>query len=160
MSTAYLGLGSNVNARAHIAAGIEALQDAFSIVQLSPVYQTPAVGFDGDDFINLVAAVETSIQPIELKYFLNELEDRHGRIRNVPKFSDRTLDVDILFYDDLYLVCPVLVIPRGEIMKFAHVLKPLADLAPGFVHPACRKTMAEIWREHPAFSESLNKIEL
>jgi 2-amino-4-hydroxy-6-hydroxymethyldihydropteridine diphosphokinase len=160
MSTAYLSLGSNVNAGPHIAAGIDALQNKFSTVRLSPAYQTPAVGFNGDDFINLVAAVETSIQPIELKCFLNELEDRHGRIRNVPKFSDRTLDIDILLYDDLYLVCPVLVIPRGEIMSFAHVLKPLADLAPGFVHPICRKTIAEIWREHPAFSESLNKIDL
>jgi len=160
MSTAYLGLGSNVNARTHIAAGIEALRNAFSAVHLSPVYQTPAVGFDGDDFINLVAAVETSTQPIELKYFLNELEDRHGRVRNVPKFSDRTLDVDILLYDDLYLVCPVLAIPRGEIISFAHVLKPLADLAPGFVHPVRRKTIAEIWREHPAFSKPMNKVEL
>ena len=160
MSTAYLGLGSNVNARTHIAAGIEALRNAFSAVHLSPVYQTPAVGFDGDDFINLVAAVETSTQPIELKYFLNELEDRHGRVRNVPKFSDRTLDVDILLYDDLYLVCPVLAIPRGEIISFAHVLKPLADLAPGFVHPVCRKTIAEIWREHPAFSKPMKKVEL
>ena len=62
--------------------------------------------------------------------------------------------------DDLYLVSPVLKIPRGDIMSFAHVLKPLADLAPGFVHPVCRKTIAEIWQEHPAFSESLNKIEL
>jgi len=160
MSVAYLGLGSNVNARAHIAAGITALRENFSDVRLSPAYQTAAVGFDGDDFINLTASIETGFQPIELKNFLNDLEDRHGRLRDVPKFSDRTLDIDILLFDDLYLLSPVLEIPRPEIMKFAHVLKPLADLAPDLVHPISRKTIDEIWRDYPGDRDSLQVIEL
>ena len=160
MSVAYLGLGSNVNARAHIAAGITALRENFSDVRLSPAYQTAAVGFDGDDFINLTASIDTGLQPIELKNFLNDLEDRHGRLRDVPKFSDRTLDIDILLFDDLYLLSPVLEIPRPEIMKFAHVLKPLADLAPDLVHPISRKTIDEIWRDYPGDRNSLQVIEL
>ena len=160
MSVAYLGLGSNVNARAHIAAGISALREKFSDVRLSPAYQTAAVGFDGDDFINLTASIDTGLQPIELKNFLNDLEDRHGRLRDVPKFSDRTLDIDILLFDDLYLLSPVLEIPRPEIMKFAHVLKPLADLAPDLVHPISRKTIDEIWRDYPGDRDSLQVIEL
>ena len=83
MSTAYLSLGSNTDARSNILAGIAALRDAFDNVRLSPAYQTRAVGFDGDDFINLAASIETRLQPLELKQFLNELEDRHGRVRNV-----------------------------------------------------------------------------
>jgi len=160
MSVAYLGLGSNVNARAHIAAGITALRENFSDVRLSPAYQTAAVGFDGDDFINLTASIDTGLQPIELKNFLNDLEDRHGRLRDVPKFSDRTLDIDILLFDDLYLLSPVLEIPRPEIMKFAHVLKPLADLAPDLVHPISRKTIAEIWRDCPGERNALRVIDL
>jgi len=160
MSTAYLGLGSNVNARSNIAAGIEALRETFSNVRLSPAYQTPAIGFDGDDFINLTAAVDSCFEPIKLKHFLNDLEDRHGRKRNVAKFSDRTLDIDILLFDDLYMVSPVLKIPRAEIMAFAHVLKPLADLAPRLVHPVCRKTIAEIWRDYPGDRSGLRIIEL
>ena len=160
MSVAYLGLGSNVNARAHIAAGITALRKNFSDVRLSPAYQTAAVGFDGDDFINLAASIDTGLQPIELKNFLNDLEDRHGRLRDVPKFSDRTLDIDILLFDDLYLLSPVLEIPRPEIMKFAHVLKPLADLAPDLVHPINRKTIDEIWRDYPGDRNTLQVIEL
>ena len=160
MSTAYLGLGSNVNSRSNILAGIKALREEFDDVQLSPAYQTRAIGFDGDDFINLVACIETTLQPLELKQFLNELEDRHGRARNVAKFSDRTLDIDILLYEDLYLVSPVIDIPRAEIMKFSHVLKPLADLAPELLHPVHRKTIAEIWQAHPDSGKSFERISL
>ena len=160
MSTAYLALGSNVNARINILAGIAALREAFTDVRLSPAYQTRAVGFDGNDFINLAASIETRLQPLELKQFLNELEERYGRARNVAKFSDRTLDIDILLYGDLYLISPQLEIPRTEIMKFAHVLKPLADLAPGVLHPVCRMTIAEIWQSHPQYSGTLKRIDL
>ncbi len=99
---------------------------------------TPArpVGFDGDDFINLVARVETELHPMELREYLRDLEDRFGRKRDVAKFSDRSLDIDILLYDDLVLLSPVLEIPRAEILKFAHVLKPLADLEPDLIHPS------------------------
>jgi len=161
MSTAFLGLGSNINARNNILSGIRALREAFSDVRLSPAYLTRAVGFDGDDFINLAASVETLLQPLELKHFLNELEDRHGRLRNVPKFSDRILDIDILLYDDLYLVSPLIEIPRAEIMTFTHVLKPLADLAPDLIHPVCRTPIAAIWQNHRAKkADTLRLIEL
>jgi 2-amino-4-hydroxy-6-hydroxymethyldihydropteridine diphosphokinase len=114
-------------------------------VALSPVYGSKAVGFSGDDFINLAARVETSMPPLELRDYLHDLEDRHGRMRNVPKFSDRSLDIDILMYDDLIVYSPKLEIPRYEILRFAHVLKPLADLDPELVHPVERRTMAELW---------------
>jgi 2-amino-4-hydroxy-6-hydroxymethyldihydropteridine diphosphokinase len=160
MSVAYLGLGSNVDARAHIRSGIAALRETFGEVGISPVYRTPAVGFDGDDFINLVAVIETALQPIELKRYLNELEDQHGRLRNVAKFSDRTLDIDILLYDDFYLMAPMLEIPRKEILSYPHVLKPLADLAPDLAHPVNGKTMAEIWRDFSGDRGGLERIEL
>ena len=107
MSTAWLGLGSNVNAENHIRAGIKELEEKFENVSLSPVYASTAVGFDGDDFINLVARIETDLHPLELREYLRDLEDRYGRKRNVPKFSDRVLDIDILLYNDLVLRSPV-----------------------------------------------------
>ena len=149
MSIVYLGLGSNIDARANISSGIDALRQAFGRVECSPVYQTPAFGFEGDDFINLVARVETDMSPLKLKSFLTDLEDRHGRDRQAPKFSDRTLDIDMLLYDDLYLLSPALSIPHGDILEAAHVLKPLADLAPEVIHPVCRKTMIELWNAFP-----------
>ena len=145
MSIAWLGLGSNVNAEANIRAGIIELKEKFTRVRLSPTYASTSVGFTGDDFINLVARVETDLHPLELRDFLRELEDRYGRKRDVPKFSDRSLDIDILLYDDLVLLSPVLEIPRAEILKFSHVLKPLADLEPDLIHPTELRPMAEIW---------------
>ena len=145
MSIAWLGLGSNVNADTHIRAGIQELEKDFESVTLSPVYASTAVGFEGDDFINLVARVETDMHPLELRDYLRKLEDRFGRKRDVAKFSDRSLDIDILLYDDLVLLSPVLEIPRAEILKFSHVLKPLADLEPQLIHPSEQCSMSDIW---------------
>lgn len=160
MSTAYLGLGSNINARNNIVSGIAGLREEFGAVDLSTVYQTPAYGFEGDDFINLAARIETDKNPLALKDFLHALEDRHQRNRSAPKFSDRTLDIDILMYDDLFLLTPSLSLPRGEILTAAHVLKPLADLAPDLVHPVQRQTMAELWDAFPPEKAQLKRITL
>jgi len=160
MSTAYLGLGSNIDARKNIATGITGLRERFGRVDLSPIYQTPAFGFEGEDFINLAARIETEMSPLELKEFLQALEDLHQRNRDAPKFSDRTLDIDILLYDDLYVISPALSLPRGEILSAAHVLKPLADLAPDLLHPVCRKTISELWNAFPQQTIKLTRIEL
>lgn len=146
MALAWLGLGSNQQAEANIRSAIRLLQETFDQVNLSPVYSSKAVGFSGDDFINLVARVETSMHPVQLRNFLRELEDNHGRQRNVPKFSDRSLDIDILLYDDLVVFSPLLEIPRAEILSFAHVIRPLVDLDPGLVHPQELLTIAELWQ--------------
>ena len=145
MSTAWLGLGSNINADANIRASIGELLENFDQVTLSPVYTSTSVGFSGNNFINLVARIETDLHPLELREYLRDLENRYGRKRDVPKFSDRLLDIDILIYDDLVLRSPVLEIPRAEILKFSHVLKPLADLDPDLLHPTVQLPMAEIW---------------
>ncbi len=160
MSTAYLGIGSNVDARHHIAGGIAELRETFGEVLLSPIYRSRAFGFEGNDFINLVARVKTDLSPLELKHWLHALEDRHGRNRTVPKFSDRTLDIDILLYDDLYLLSPELEIPRDEILTAAHVLKPLADLAPTLIHPATRRSIDELWNNFSGRDTELTRIEL
>jgi 2-amino-4-hydroxy-6-hydroxymethyldihydropteridine diphosphokinase len=159
MSTAYLGLGSNVDAETHIRAAVIALRETFENLSLSPIYRTKSVGFDGKDFINLVASVETALQPLQLKLYLNDLEDRYGRKRDVPKFSDRTLDIDILLYGDLHMISPDLKLPRPEILIFSHVLKPLADLAPELVHPVARESMGTLWRNFSGKSTSLLRIE-
>lgn len=160
MSTAYLGLGSNIDAEANIRAGIDELRRLFGDVALSPAYRAPAVGFEGADFINLVARVETEMPPLELKRVLHDLEDRHGRDRSSPKFSDRTLDIDILLYDDLRLVSPELEIPRPEILTSAHVLRPLSDLAPGLRDPIRHETYGELWAAFPGDAAALHRIEL
>ena len=145
MSTAWLSLGSNVDAEVHLPAAAAALRERFGAVVFSPVYRTPSVGFDGPDFLNAAAAIETDLDPFALNQWLHALEDAQGRVRGGERFSSRTLDIDIVFYDDLTLDGPGhLQIPRDE-LKHAFVLKPLADLAPDYVHPAIGRSLAALW---------------
>jgi 2-amino-4-hydroxy-6-hydroxymethyldihydropteridine diphosphokinase len=160
MATVYLGLGSNVNAEQNIRMAVEWLQEQFIDAAFSPVYQSPSVGFEGEDFLNLVARIQTHADPISLKGLLNDFEDSHGRKRDVPKFSDRTVDIDILLYDDLVLNEAGLNLPRAEITRFAHVLKPLADLAGDVEHPVKHRTIADIRAEFPKEKVHLTRCEL
>ena len=155
MATAYLGIGSNIDATAHVRKAIAWLQETFLDVAFSPIYSSIAVGFDGENFINLVARIETQATPEQLKIMLMAFEDANGRLRNVPKFSDRSLDIDLLLYDDLVLGDPQ--IPRNEILDFAHVLKPLAELAPELEHPVNAQNFATLWR---LFSGDRNGLQL
>ena len=141
----YLGLGSNQDAERHIREGIAALESCFGQVKLSPLYRSTAVGFEGTDFLNAAALIHTNWPVGDIKQWLTELEDDHGRDRSQPKFSDRSLDIDILFYGDLQGEIDGLDLPRDEILKYAHVLKPMVDLAPTLVHPASGKTMQAHW---------------
>lgn len=145
MSTVYLGLGSNQNAEANIRAGIRELYRNFDNTAISPVYRSAAVGFEGEDFLNCVARIDTELSPAQLKRWLIELEDAYGRDRSLPKFSDRTLDIDILLHDDKVGDFDGLELPRAEILKYAHVLKPMADLAPRLRHPVSGTTFADHW---------------
>lgn len=148
MAVVYLGLGSNVDPEVHLRAGIAALRAEFGDVALSPVYRSAAVGFEGHDFLNLAARIETARSPAALKQWLAALEDEHGRRRDRPRFSDRTLDIDILLYGDRVDARGEsgVELPRREVLEYAHVLGPLADLAPELVHPVTGRTIAEHWR--------------
>src|SRR5690606_24661769 len=93
-------LGSNLEPRKHLAAALAALRERFGNIRVSPAYRSQSVGFDGADFVNLAVGLDTDLPPEALNAWLHALEDRQGRRRDVPRYSDRTLDVDIVFYDD------------------------------------------------------------
>ena len=160
MSRVYLSLGSNIDAEYHVRAAMEALCAAFPSCRFSPVYRSRAVGFEGDDFLNLAAMVETDMDPGQLRTWLRDLEDRHGRNRRQPRFSDRTLDIDILLIDAPVVCSEELDVPRAEILKFAHVLKPLADLAPDLVHPVVGQTLSQLWRDSGLDDSGIEQIDL
>jgi 2-amino-4-hydroxy-6-hydroxymethyldihydropteridine diphosphokinase len=159
VSTAWLSLGSNIEAERNIASAMRALTKDFDDTQFSPVYRSAAVGFEGSAFINLVAAIRTVLEPLQLKAALTALEDAHRRDRSAPRWSSRTLDVDILLYDDLWLLSPELEIPRDEITEMAHVLKPLAELAPDLRHPVAGCTMTELWTRFAGEREGIERID-
>ena len=150
MGKAYLSLGSNQRPEANLRSAFAALRERFGDVAASMVYRFPAVGFDGPDFLNAAAVIDSDLDPFVLNDWLHALEDAHGRDRSGPRFGDRPLDIDIVFYDDLVLEgSGHLQLPRDE-LQHAFVLKPLADIAPGFVEPRSGRTLAVLWAESPA----------
>ena len=159
MATIYISLGSNIDREQNTRAGVEALRDAFGELELSSVYESEAVGFDGDAFYNMVIACSVDAPVMQVNQVLRDIEDTYGRDRSGPRFSSRTLDLDLLLYDDLVIDQDGLVLPRGEILKNAFVLWPLAEIAPDLVHPLAGKSYARLWDEFDKSRENLHPIE-
>jgi 2-amino-4-hydroxy-6-hydroxymethyldihydropteridine diphosphokinase len=159
MTTIYISLGSNIDREENTRAGVNALRQAFGELTLSSVYESEAVGFDGDAFYNMVIACEVSTPVHETNQILRAIEDANGRDRSGPRFSSRTLDLDLLLYDDLVIDENGLKLPRGEILKNAFVLWPLAEIAPDQVHPETGARFAKLWAAFDKSKENLKPID-
>ncbi|MFD1217229.1 MULTISPECIES: 2-amino-4-hydroxy-6-hydroxymethyldihydropteridine diphosphokinase [Microbulbifer] len=155
MASVYLSLGSNIDRSKNLCAGLDALVARFGDLTMSQVYESEAVGFDGDNFYNLVVGIETALPVGELALQLRQIEDDNGRLRSGPKFSARTLDIDILTYDDLTGEIDGVKLPRGEILKNAFVLLPLSELAPDTRHPVEGATYQQLWEAYDQASQKL-----
>jgi len=143
----FLGIGSNIDKENAIYRALTLLDKAFGTLLVSPVFESEAVGFDGENFYNLVISFETSIALSEIILIYKEIEDKLGRDRSGPKFSARTLDIDPLLYGDKVIKEPV-ILPREEILENAFVLWPLSLIAPTEKHPLTGKSFAEHWNNY------------
>ncbi|MFV2059112.1 MAG: 2-amino-4-hydroxy-6-hydroxymethyldihydropteridine diphosphokinase [Gammaproteobacteria bacterium] len=160
MAVIYISIGSNINAEFHVCAGINALRGLYGNITTSIVYESDAVGFDGDNFYNLVVKATVNEDVKSVAMHLRTIEDDFNRDRTGPKFSSRTLDLDLLLYDDLILNEPHLELPRGEITTNAFVLLPLSELAADLIHPTVEKTIGQLWQEYDKDSQKLWPIEI
>ena len=148
MTRAYLSIGSNIEPERHVRAAVAALPARYGELILSPVYQTPAVGFDGADFYNLVIGLDTEESAEQLAAACREIETDQGRTRGAQRFSARTLDIDLLTLGSV-IRDNVPILPRDEILKYAFALKPLVDVAPDERHPTDGRRYADIWAAFP-----------
>jgi len=151
----FLSLGSNINRHQNICAALDALTDQFGALEISSVYESEAVGFNGDHFYNLVVGLNTDLSVSELSRHLKNIEDANGRRRDDAKFSSRTLDIDVLTYADLSGVVDSVELPRQEILNNAFVLWPLAEIAADEVHPVAAKSYGELWQAYDKTSQKL-----
>ncbi len=142
----YLGIGSNVEPEKYIAKGLKSLRGLFSELEVSPTYLAPAFGFEGDDFHNLVIAAQTDLTLEQVLKALRQVEFDHGRPEKAEKYSPRSLDIDLLLYDDYVGKIQGYKIPRSDIDKFDFVLRPLQDIAGDERHPVSGKTYSELWQ--------------
>lgn len=158
MAEVFVGIGSNLQPRRWIAASLRCLRARYGSLRISPVYESVPMGLEGGNFLNLVVFFETSESPRALQENLHGIEAQNGRRRNRPGDGSRTLDLDLLLYDDLLIDEPGLTIPRPDSLRYAFVLRPLADLAPERRHPLVGKSFGQLWREFPA-TQSLWPLE-
>jgi len=138
---------------------LEAINALFSPIEFSSVYESVAVGFEGDNFFNLVVGFETELPLTELDERLDQIEQDCGRKRGGERFASRTMDLDLLVYGDHVCHDEHWDIPRGEITRYAFVLKPLAELAPDFLHPESGLSFSQLWETSDFSGQDLWRVE-
>jgi 2-amino-4-hydroxy-6-hydroxymethyldihydropteridine diphosphokinase len=145
MPEVYVSLGSNVERELHVPAALRELGSLFGPLTLSSVYESEAVGFQGDPFYNLVLGFHTERPVLDVARALSELETLHGRTRDSQKFAPRPLDLDLILYGELILQEGRLRLPREDLTEYAFMLEPMAEIAPDLAHPVLGKSYAELW---------------
>lgn len=148
MNRVYISIGSNQNTKANVRAALDALSARFGEPVISSVYESEAVGFDGENFLNLVVGLSTDVPVGQLAEWLKQVEDDNGRERNRSRFSSRTLDLDVLTYGNTVGTIDGVELPRSEILSNAFVLQPLAEIAPDERHPINGQRYADLWQAY------------
>ncbi|MCG9731964.1 2-amino-4-hydroxy-6-hydroxymethyldihydropteridine diphosphokinase [Shewanella sp. Isolate13] len=158
MAKIFISLGSNIEPERHLKAALTDLNNYFSALELSSVFESEAVGFEGSNFLNMVVAAQTELSIAEVVSTFKQIEQAHGRVKGAKKFAPRTLDLDLLLYDDTVSEQPI-ELPRAEILYNAFVLWPLAEIAPSLTHPVVKQSYQTLWESYDKSQQSLWPVE-
>lgn len=160
MTDIYVAAGSNIDPANHLRMAVAALRRAYPSLRVSPAYRNKAVGFTGEDFINLVVGFSTDDPVARVREQLQAIETSCGRPPLAPKWAARSMDLDILLFGQLISTEPGLVIPRPDLVRRPYMLKPMADIAPDVVHPQQRKSMRELWESFDSAGHEMLAIDI
>ncbi|HLQ86165.1 MAG TPA: 2-amino-4-hydroxy-6-hydroxymethyldihydropteridine diphosphokinase [Salinisphaeraceae bacterium] len=155
----FIGVGSNIEPRRHIAQALRLLRQRFGTLQVSTIYACPAIGFDGAMFGNLVVGFDTDLAALDLVHALRAIEQQCGRPHS-DRTRSRTMDLDLLLYGEHVLETADLQVPRVDILRFAFVLKPLAELLPDGRHPVLGSRYRDLWAAFDASEQPLTPMAL
>jgi 2-amino-4-hydroxy-6-hydroxymethyldihydropteridine diphosphokinase len=152
--------GSNVEPLANLRRALDALARHYPDLRCSAAYRNRAVGFAGEDFINLVVGFDTDDDVHAVIGHLHEAEASCGRERHAPKWAPRSMDLDILLFGGRVSDEPGLVLPRPDLVRRAYMLGPAAAIAPDTVHPTLGVTLAQLWRNYEQGEHPLVAVDL
>ena len=158
MAEVYVSIGSNIERERHIESALQALAAAYGKLRQSSVYESAAVGFDSAPFYNLVVAFQTEASPQSVQETLHRIENDQGRSRTAA-LAARTLDLDLLLYDDLVIQAGKLILPRSDIDHYAFVLGPLAEIAGEQRHPVTGIRYADMWSAFDTAGQELQRVD-
>jgi len=158
MADVFVAAGSNVEPERNLTRAVEEMRREFPDIRFSSWYRNPAVGFQGDDFINFVAGFTTDLPVRDVIQRLQAIETVCGRPREAPRWAPRSMDLDILLYDALVLDKPRLKLPRPDLLKRAFMLGPLAEIAPDLVHPTLGVTIGELWQRFDQAAHPMTRM--
>ncbi|HIG65378.1 MAG TPA: 2-amino-4-hydroxy-6-hydroxymethyldihydropteridine diphosphokinase [Methyloprofundus sp.] len=147
MPLCFISLGSNINREHNISSALEVLHCKFGELTYSSTYESASVGFSGEAFLNLVISFFSDHDPLHITLQLKSIETDHQRVRTQEKFSSRTLDLDLLLYGQQIISNNALNIPHDDILNYAFVLEPLAEIAPNRHHPIKDICYQELWQD-------------
>jgi 2-amino-4-hydroxy-6-hydroxymethyldihydropteridine diphosphokinase len=160
MSQVFVAIGSNVSPEGNVAQAARELKRRFPDAKFSAWYRNPAVGFEGDDFINGVVGFTTDLPLRSVIEQLHAVEALCGRERNAPRWAPRAMDLDVLLFDNVVCAEPTMKLPRPDLLKRPYMLGPLAEIAPEVVHPTAGLTIGELWEQFDRDSHVMTRIEL
>lgn len=149
-----ISVGSNIEREKYTRAGLASLDRQFSDISCSGVYESEAVGFNGSAFYNLIVKAYTPLEVTQVNDILKRIERDNGRTHSEKKFCSRTLDLDLLTFNQVIIRQPI-ILPREEILYNAFVLQPLAELVPADIHPVTGKTYRQLWQEYDKTAQRL-----
>ncbi|HIF48203.1 2-amino-4-hydroxy-6-hydroxymethyldihydropteridine diphosphokinase [Candidatus Thioglobus sp.] len=145
MAKIHINIGSNQDREANIVGAIELLKLNFGDIKISDIFESPAQGFEGDDFYNIGINTNTELSVDDVNAVLKDIEKTFGRDRSAPKFSSRLIDLDLVVYDEI--IDEKSNLPRNDILLYSFVLAPLAQLSGSDIHPLENKSFQQLWQE-------------